>query len=318
MNRRILSITPINHIAGVVSKLETIGDLTILEDPSVEELLEVVSDFDAIFTNPNKSKIFLDEKIFNTANNLKVICTASTGTNHVNKADMKKNSIDLLSLTEEREVIDTISSTAEHALALTMSSIRNVPKSFTSVLEGEWDYEKFIGRQFNKLTVGIIGYGRLGSKYAEYMLSLGSKVIVYDPYKTIKNTDIIQKDNLDSIFKLSDVISIHVHVTDETIGLINSLLLKKAKKDLVIINTARGEIINEEDLINFLKSNPDSKAALDVLSEEILSRSNNKILNFAKNSHQVIITPHIGGMTKEAQEIAYNHAAEMLKTYLRS
>jgi D-3-phosphoglycerate dehydrogenase len=315
MNKRIISITPINHISGVVDRLEAIGDLTIIEDPSHEELLDVVNNFDAIFTNPNKSKIFLDKKIFEKAPNLKVICTASTGTNHMNKIDMSNHSIDLLSLTEEREIINTISSTAEHALALTMSAVRNVPQSFNSVLEGEWNYEKFIGRQLDKLTVGIIGYGRLGSKYAEYILSLGSEVLVYDPYKSVNHPNILQKENLDSIFELSDIISIHVHVNEETTDLINSSLLKKAKKDLIIVNTARGEVINERDLIDFLESNPESKAALDVLADEIVSRKQSEILNFVNNSQQIIITPHVGGMTKEAQEIAYNHAAEMLSHY---
>ena len=228
---------------------------------------------------------------------------------------MSNHSIDLLSLTEEREIINTISSTAEHALALTMSAVRNVPQSFNSVLEGEWNYEKFIGRQLDKLTVGIIGYGRLGSKYAEYILSLGSEVLVYDPYKSVNHPNILQKENLDSIFELSDIISIHVHVNEETTDLINSSLLKKAKKDLIIVNTARGEVINERDLIDFLESNPESKAALDVLADEIVSRKQSEILNFVNNSQQIIITPHVGGMTKEAQEIAYNHAAEMLSQY---
>ena len=317
MSIKIISITPITHISGVVSKLESIGDLSIKDDPSQEELIEIVSSYDAIFTNPNKSKIYLDSSVFKVAKNLKVICTASTGTNHINKKDIEDYSIDLLSLTEEREVIDNISSTAEHALALTMCSIRNVPSSFDNVMSGYWDYEQFVGRQMDKLTVGIIGYGRLGSKYAEYMLALGAQVIAFDPYKTINDGRIIQKKKLDSIFDLSDIISIHVHVNDDTTGLINSSLLNKAKKDLVLINTARGEIIDEDALVNFLKSNPESKAAVDVLADEILLREQNKLLNFAKDSHQVIITPHIGGMTREAQEIAYNHAAEMLSKYFK-
>ncbi len=317
MRPKILSITPIGHIRGVKRSLEEIGDLIMLDDPTTEEVLNLIKDVDAIYTNPNKSKVFLDKKVFSHANNLKVICTASTGTNHINKQDLKSFSIELLSLTEERETIDKISSTAEHALALTMTSLRNIPQSHESVMLDDWNYEDFIGRQVDKLTIGVIGYGRLGSKYSSYCTGLGATVLVYDPYKEVKDKDITQEQNIESIFKKSDVISIHVHVNDETKNLIDKKLLVLAKKNLLLINTARGEVINEEDLINFLSKNPQAKCAVDVLSNEIKSRKDNLLLNFAKKSQQVIITPHIGGMTIEAQEIAFNHAASMLLKFFK-
>ena len=315
MTTRIIAITPIRHILGVVKQLESIGELTIFDDPSPADLIEVVHDYEVIFTNPNKSKIYLDEEVFKYSPNLKVVCTASTGTNHINKVHLRNHSIDLLSLTEERSVIDRISSTAEHALALTMSAIRNIPSSFKTVLEGEWDYEDHIGRQVDQLTIGVIGYGRLGKKYTNYMLALGAKVLVFDPYQEVNMDEIEKVETLDQLFQLSDIISIHVHVTDETISMINKKLLDRAKKDVLLINTSRGEIINEDDLIDFLSSNPNAKAAVDVISNEITGKDKSPLLSYSLNSNQVIITPHIGGMTQEAQQIAYNHAAKMLRLY---
>ena len=118
---KILVITPVRHIKGVVPSLEDIGHTTYMDDPCLEEVLKIINDFDAIFTNPNKSKIFIGKELLDAAKNLKVICTASTGTNHIDKTYAFENDIKVLSLTEERKVISRISSTAEHAFTLTMA-----------------------------------------------------------------------------------------------------------------------------------------------------------------------------------------------------
>ncbi len=316
MIAKILVITPVKHIDGVSSVLESVGHVTYLDNPSLEEVLKIVHDFDAIFTNPNKSKIYLGREFIDRATKLKVICTASTGTNHIDKDYVKKVGIEVLSLTEERDVIRRISSTAEMAFALTMAGLRNVVYGHESVLQGCWDYTKFIGRQLNALTVGIIGYGRLGSLYSQYCLAFNSKILVFDPYVEVDNTSLTQVQNLETILKNSDIISLHVHVNEETQGLINKQTLGLMKEDVLLVNTSRGEIVNEDDLVAFLKANPYSKVATDVLTDEIRNRVSSPILQYAKNSKQVIITPHIGGMTKEAQEIAYNHAASLLKQFL--
>ena len=120
-------------------------------------------------------------------------------------------------------------------------------------MKGEWDYTRFIGRQMNCLTVGVIGYGRLGSMYSQYCLAFGSRVLVYDPYKTVINPKLEQVESLDILVKNSDIISLHVHVGDETLGMINKDTLEKAKNDVLLINTSRGEVVNELDLVNFLK-----------------------------------------------------------------
>ena len=313
--KKILVITPISHINGVKETLNQIGDVVYLDDPSIDEVRDNIKDVHAIFTNPNKSKIYLGRNILDEAKLLQVICTASTGTNHIDKALAKSKGIKVISLTEEREIINKISSTAEHAFALTLASIRNIKRANDSVINNEWDYTKFIGRQINKLSFGIIGYGRLGKFYAHYCRAFGAKVYIYDPYKIVKEDRMIQVNQLNEIFMKSDVISLHVHVSDETINMINKDCLKCAKEDMLIVNTSRGDIINEEDLVEYLKNNCLSKVATDVLSNEIQEKENSPLLQYSKISDQVLITPHIGGMTKEAQEIAYGHAAYLLKNY---
>ncbi len=315
MKPKVLVITPVHHIKGVVKTLESFADVTYLEDPSLLEVIGTIENYDSIYTNPNKSKVYIGSELINAANNLKVICTASTGTNHIDKDYAKNKGLQVLSLTEEREVINRISSTAELAFALTMVGLRHIVSSHNNALDGEWDYMNYIGRQMNSLTIGIIGYGRLGSMYGNYCKAFDSKVIVFDPYKEIDKHGIEQVDNLDDLLVQSDVISIHVHVTEETQNMINYDIFNKLKNEVLIINTARGDIINEIDLINFLKMNPKARIATDVLADEVRNRLESPLLNYAKDSDQVTITQHIGGMSHEAQEIAYGHAAIKLKDF---
>jgi phosphoglycerate dehydrogenase-like enzyme len=312
---KILVITPVRHILGVPEILEDSGEVTYMDDPSSEEVISVIGDFDAIFTNPNKSKVFIGKKVLDAAKNLKVICTASTGTNHIDKLYVAELGLPILALTEEREVINRISSTAELAFSLTLASLRHVVKSHKAVLAGEWNYEKYIGRQMNCLTIGVIGYGRLGSIYTKYCKAFDSKILVYDPYKIVDEKGVQQVDNLEYLMKESDIIAIHVHVTEETIGMINKTCFDVMKQDSVLVNTSRGDMVNEEDLVNFLKSNLEARIATDVLADEIQNRMGSPLLKYALESEQVIITPHIGGMSREAQEIAYGHAAKRLRNY---
>ena len=316
MQPKILVITPVRHIAGLVEILDATGKVTYLDDPTPAEVLAIITDYDAIFTNPNKSKVYIGPELIEAAKNLKVICTASTGTNHIDVSFAKRKGLPILALTEEREVINRISSTAELAFALTMASLRHVVRSHNAVLRGEWDYTRYIGRHMNALTVGVLGYGRLGSMYCHYCQAFGSRILVYDPYKTIAQEGLEQVQDLSELLSVSDIISIHVHVTAETLGMINAACFAKMKKDVLLVNTSRGDVVNELDLVAFLRENPQARVATDVLADEIRSRSASPLLQYAHQSEQVIITPHIGGMSREAQEIAYGHAARRLQRFL--
>ncbi len=315
---KILVITPVKHIAGLCNILETTGDVTYLDDPSAEEVIEKIGDYDTIFTNPNKSKVFIGKEVIDAAVNLKVICTASTGTNHIDKVYAKERKLPILALTEEREVIERISSTAELAFALMMSGLRHVVKSHNNALEGEWNYENYIGRQMNCLTIGVIGYGRLGSMFSHYCQAFGSDVLIYDPYKSVENDHYEQATSLDTLLRKSDVIAIHVHVTEETQGMICAECLDKMKDDVLLVNTSRGDIVDEKDLVNFLKSHPNARITTDVLADEVRNRTESPLLKFAHESDQVTVTQHIGGMTREAQEIAYCHAATLMQIFFSS
>ncbi len=313
---RVLVITPIRHIQDLYTELETFSEVIYLPEATSAEVIQEIPACDAVFTNPNKSNVFLGSEVLAAAGRLSVICTASTGTNHIDKKYARERDIAVLCLTEQREVINRISSTAEHAFALTMAALRKIPQGWQSVKAGGWDYEPFIGRQLNHLSVGVIGYGRLGTLYSSYCTAFGARVLVYDPYKKVEDEKTIQVKNSADLLTAADVISIHVHVTDETHAMINRSWFGYMKPDVLIINTARGDVVNEEDLVVFLKKNKRAFYATDVLSAEITAKEQSPVLQYALESDQVLITPHIGGMTVEGQYIAYGHAVKMLKDFL--
>ena len=269
---KILVITPVSHISHVASGLAEIGQVDFLDDPSSRELKSVLQDYDVIFTNPNKSKIFLGPEILNKAKNLKVICTASTGTNHIDLDYAKKRDIEVLCLKEERKVINKISSTAEHAFSLMLSSIRNINAAHQSVLAGQWDYFPFLGKQLNCLNVGILGFGRLGKKFAKYANAFTNQITIFDPYKKVRNKNYNQVEDLYELAANCDVISIHVHVTEETTGMINNRFLNHVKDSVLFVNTSRGEIVDEVAMVDFLKKTPQASLATDVLRDEIRNR----------------------------------------------
>ena len=312
MNKSILINTPISHIKGLTGILDKDHQLIMKEESDFKHL-DFSKDVIAVFTNPNQLKYNLNKDFLDLFPNLLIICTASTGTNHIDKEECNKRNIKIISITEERDTINKISSTAEHAFALTLSAIRNIPNSFESVKAGNWSYLQYIGRQISELTIGVIGYGRLGRFYSHYCDSFGSKVLVYDPYKDVAHPRIKRVNSLDLIAKECDIISIHAHVTNETIHLLDHDFFKSTKNDVVIVNTSRGEIIKEDSLVKKLRSCPQMKYATDVLEGEFTDHDSKDLINLAKkNSGQIIITPHIAGMTTEAQKIAYTKAASLL------
>lgn len=302
---RIICITPIKHIDGLYENLSSIGQVDYhpeIDKISLQNLVDLY-DYNIIFCNPNKQNYILNEYILNGFNG--TIITASTGLNHIDIKYCNEKKIDVVSLTTHYDVIEKISSTAEHSFALMMSLLRNIPSSFDDVKKNTWDYEKFIGRQLDNLTIGIIGYGRLGTMMERYCKAFGMRVLIHDPYKGY--------DNLQNLVKESDIITLHVHVSDETKYMINKKLLTHMKQSSYIINTSRGEIVDEKAIIESLRDNHLKGYATDVIEDEFDNIKNSPILKGIDEGLNIIVTPHIAGMTKEAQEIAYNGVVDKYK-----
>ncbi len=314
----ILVITKIDDVEGLLNNLSKLGKVKYLPNATENDLITHINNYNVIFTNPNNSKVYLGKRILSKANNLKIICTASTGTVHIDNKYVKSKKIKLISLKKEINILRRISSTAELSFLLMLSHLRNIIPSVLSVKNKKWDYTSFVGNQMNAKKIGVLGYGRLGKKFAHYCHSFGSEVYIFDPFIKNVSKKYYKINDIKDFIKKIDVLSIHIHAEDNE-NFINSKIFKLMKKNIIIINTSRGEVINEKDLVIFLKKNKKAKYATDVLKDETNFKKNIllKINNDDNFLNQIIVTPHIGGMTLEGKKIAYNHAYKLLKQYIK-
>ena len=314
IKRKLLIVTPVDHLEGFLKKAKKNFKLVnYLKNPSINDVYKNIKNTNYIFTNPNMSQFKIDKKIINAGKKLKCICTASTGTNHIDIKYANKKNIHIISLKKYKRILEKIPSTAELAFTLMMVSIRNIIPASNSVEKYQWSYLEFIGEQLKEKKIGVLGYGRLGRIFANFCLKFGAKVYFYDPFKKNISKKIKKVSNLKSFLKSIDILSIHIHLNESTKNFLNKSLLRHLKKNILIINTSRGEIINEDDLIKFLKKNQNSKFAADVISHELGNIFKSKLIKyFKKNKNRVLLTPHLGGSTYQAQQMAYFSSFENL------
>jgi len=309
--KKIICITPIDHLKGLKNKLKSKGQLIYkpkIKALELKKILKKNNKINTIFCNPNRQGYVLNSYILKNTS-IKLINTASTGLNHINLNDCKKLGIKILSLTKDFNLIKKLPSTSELAFGLMINLQRKIFQSFQSVKNNKWDYTPFIGQELASLTIGIIGLGRLGNFMAKYAKAFGMKVLYHDPFKKNKK---FNKVDLKELIEQSDVISIHAHVSNQTKYLINKKNLKVTKKKPIIINTSRGEIVKEEDIIWALKNKVISGYGTDVIEKEFTDIKNSPIIKNIKK-YNIIVTPHIGGMTYQGQLRAYSYAINKLK-----
>ena len=309
MNLKILVITPIEHLKQTFELMKTFDYIykPYLNKKELIEILKNDKSINALFTNPNKQGFILDKEVFINSN-IKIINTASTGTNHIDKVYCTNNNIKIYSLTKDYDLINQLTSTSELAFGLMISLLRKIPFSFDSVKNYEWNYEKYIGRQIKDFNIGVIGYGRLGKMMVHYGLAFGMNVYVYDPYQKVEIENVNQV-NLNNLLINSDVVSLHVHVTDETRKMVNKDFIEKMKNNSYLINTSRGELVDELEILKNLENDKLAGYGTDVIADEFSDIKKSKLIEYSKNEkYNIVITPHIGGMTYEGQNKAFYHA----------
>ena len=300
---KIAVITPVSHLDGIIKLLLTKGTSFYFEEATKKEVRDLLltQKIDTIVCNPNQQTYILDKELLENTN-VKIINSCSTGLNHIDLDYCKENNIEIQCHKNDYELINQLPSTSELAFGLMLSLLRNIAECNNHVSRYYWDYTQFMGRQVKDLKIGIIGYGRLGKMMKKYCDAFDAKTYIYDPYIDIKQT------SLNDMFTECDVISLHVHVTDETKYMINKKLLGLSKKGLYIINTSRGEIVNENDIVEALKNKKLLGYGTDVVEHEFSNLKNSPIINAMNKGENIIATPHIGGMTIEGQTKAYKHS----------
>lgn len=262
----------------------------------------------------------IDKSWMDKMSKLKVIVTPTTGLNHIDLEEAKKRGIKIISLKGHTSFLKDIPSTAEETLALMMSLVRNIPWAFDDVKKRNWNRDKWRGHQFIHKTLGLLGCGRLGKIVAKYTKALGMRILGTDP-NVDANTltrQSIKKVTMEKLFKESDILSIHVSLESDTYNLIKEKHLKMMKPTAYLINTARGEIIDEDALLKALQKKWIAGAALDVMWNEVggAHLKNNPLVEYARTHINLLIVPHLGGATYEAMQITEDFIADLVKKYL--
>jgi len=300
-------ITPIKHLPGVQKLIESKGSIFYLEEGNKHEVrnLLLTKNIDTIICNPNQQTYKIDKELLE-GTQVSLINTCSTGMNHIDVNYCNNANVTIYSLTKDYKLINNLPSTSELAFGLMLSLLRKIPESKHHTLNYQWDYTQFIGRQVKDLKIGIIGYGRLGKMMEGYCRAFNAQTFIYDPYVGVPQT------SLEQMFQECDVISLHVHVTNETKYMISSKLLGLSKKGLYLINTSRGEIVNEEDIVQALGNKNLLGYGADVIEDEFDDLTKSPIIKAMNEGKNIIVTPHTGGMTIEGQTRAYKWAINKL------
>ena len=257
----------------------------------------------------------LDDALLSRAAKLKAISTPSTGTDHIDFDLCKRLGVEVFSLKNDTDFLRGITATAELAMALMLNVVRHIPFAFQDALSGNWEHGKWRGLELQDKTLGILGFGRLGSMVADYALAFRMNVIACDPYKRIDRPGVKQV-GFDELLETSDIISIHVHLNAETTGLVGADEIGRMKAGAVIVNTSRGAIIDSKALRRALETGALAGAGLDVLDNELDGNiGSHPLIEYARTHQNLVITPHMEGVTVDSQRRAYLRALEKLVAF---
>ena len=311
---RILNIEPEGYCNEARTILNQIGE--VVEAPLQRiELLKRLPEFDVLILRLAHQ---IDREVIDACSRLKIIVTATTGLDHIDIDYARSKGIAVLSLYGETEFLNTINATAEHTWALLLALIRRIPQAFFSVRAGNWDRDSFRGSELVNKRLGIVGLGRIGRKVACYGLVFGMNVSAFDPYTEKWVEGVVKRATLHELLNQAYIISLHIPLNAGTKGMIGTEELQILPQGAVLINTSRGEIIDEKFLVKALESRHLAGAAMDVVTHEreLEQRLECPLLAYAKVHENLIITPHIAGATYESMAKTEVFMARKLAAFL--
>ncbi|RMF46030.1 MAG: phosphoglycerate dehydrogenase [Deltaproteobacteria bacterium] len=271
---------------------------------SAQQLREVIGDYDAIIT---RSGTQVDRPLLEAASNLKIVARAGVGIDNVDVEAASQHGIIVVNAP-----FGNTNSAAEHTMAILLSLCRNVTVANASLKGGEWKRAPFTGHELKGKTLGVIGLGKVGGRVALRARAFEMDVVVYDPYISEKRAEDhgTRLVELDDLLRLSDVITVHTPLNDETRGMIGPEQFERMKQGVIIVNCARGGIYDEAATLEALESGRVIGAAFDVWSEE---PPKGEIVKKLIGHPNMVVTPHLGANTFEAQKnVAIDVCREIL------
>lgn len=299
---------------SIVDMLKAIGvEPDYKPEISKEEITEIIGQYEGIMV---RSKIVLDKPLLQKATRLKYIARAGAGLDQIDVEATREKGIVILNAPEgNRDAL------AEHAVGMLLSLMNKMLIANRQIRNGIWNREGNRGFELKGKTVGLIGYGYMGQAFAQRLHSFQCEIIAYDKYKSNFSSPIVKEVTLEEIFEKSDILSFHIPLTPETKGWADLNFLNKFKKNIWLLNTARGEILKLKSLNQLLKSGKILGAALDVLENEKIDKLtgvDNEDFQELLEFENVLLTPHVGGWTFESYIKINEVLVEKIEDFLKS
>lgn len=275
-------------------KLDTILDL------SREELIKILPQYQGIVV---RSALKVDEEVITAGINLRFIARLGAGLENIDTQFASGKGIKVFGAPEGNR-----SAVGEHSLGMLLNLFNKINIADAQVRKGIWQREANRGEEIEGKTIGIIGYGNMGAAFAKRLCGFGANVIAYDKYKSNFESDLVEEVSLEKLFESADIVSLHVPLQKDTFYMVNDEFINSFKKTIVIINTARGAVVNTSSLVKGLQSKKISGACLDVLEyegmsfEDIEKQYDSSDFMFLSQSKNVILSPHIAGWTHQSNE----------------
>ena len=295
----------INEAAGRI--IEKAAEVEYLPTMAEDELVKIIPQYDALMV---RSQTKVTSRIIEAGKNLKIIGRAGVGVDNIDVEVATQKGIIVVNSPDGNTM-----AAAEHTIALMLAMARNIAPAAESTKQGKWDRSKFTGCELYKKTLGIIGFGKIGSHVAEVATALGMKIVVFDPYASKEMVEKLGGEyvsDINNFWAKCDFITVHVPKNKETLNLINKDTIAKMKHGVRLVNCARGGIINERDLKEAIENGQVAAAAIDVYENE----PNIQECPLINCNGNVVLTPHLGASTQEAQMNVAIDVAEQIKEVL--
>ncbi len=302
------SVLVCDQVAPILNEILQKNGLQITYEPEItpDQIKEKISNFDIVIV---RSRTKITKEMIDRATKCKIIARVGVGLDNIDVESAKAKNIKVINAAE-----GAMNAVAELVLGLMLSLAREIPRADREIRNGNWLKKELMGTELSGKYLGIVGLGNIGKRLARLAKGLNMNIIGFDvmpiPDDFSKEVGLIKAD-VDTLISSADFISFHVPLTEGTRRLVNAQRLSKMKKNVYLINTSRGEIIDEDALYDALKEKRIAGAALDVFEKE--PATGNKLATLPN----VVCTPHVGAQTKEAQSLAANIIAEKIIMILR-
>jgi len=311
---RVLVVTDISYIPEVRQILEAATEVN-YQPTDRQALLDHVGDCDALWGHVD---LKIDREVLDCSDRLRVVNVCATGTDHIDKDELARRGIRLLCIAKDFGLLDTFTATAECAWLLLLACARQLRSVSARALNGGWDLDQaFFGRQLSGLTLGVLGVGRLGRMSVEYGKSFRMRVLGCDlePF-TVPGVEPV---DFDTLLRESDAVLVHIHMTPENYHLFDASVFARMKEDAILVNTSRGDIVDENALMTALESGRLSGFGGDVVHDEWRDdMTTQPLVQYARTHANVVLTPHIGGATWASVVNARVFSARKLVHYLQT